>query len=298
MLCGERLKVDEPLAPHVSFQIGGPADLFVTADSVEFLCELISAAREFGLPWLVLGRGSNVLISDRGVRGLVIRVQASAMQIDRETGSVFAEAGVRLASLAVATATEGLTGLEFGVGIPGSIGGAVVMNAGAQGSCIGDILVTATVLGPDGQVRRLLKDQLELGYRTSRFQRSREEVVLAADFRLRHDDPTAPLERIRTHRKRRQDTQPTDPGAGSIFKNPPGAAAGYLVDRAGLRGTRIGGAVVSPKHANFLVNAGGATAADVLALIRLVRSEVERQFGVRLELEVRLVGDWGDEELP
>lgn len=298
-VCGERLKPNEPLGRHLSFQLGGPADYFVAADSIELLQAVIAAAREDGLPWLVLGRGSNVLVSDRGVRGLVVRIQASQQRID-EDGAVYAEAGARLANLAVATATRGLAGLEWGVGVPGSIGGAVVMNAGAHGGCIQDSLVTATVLRSDGQVVTIPNAELGFGYRHSRFHEpdGKPDVVLAADFRLRREDPAATLERLRSYRKHRQDTQPTDPGAGSIFKNPPGTASGYLIDRAGLKGTRIGGAVVSPKHGNFIVNDGGATAADVLALMRLVQAEVERQFGIRLVREVELVGDWDATDLP
>jgi UDP-N-acetylmuramate dehydrogenase len=293
-LLGARLRRDVSLAPLTSWQVGGPADFFVVATSTQALVEIVAAAQRDGIPWLVLGRGSNVLVADAGVRGLVIRVQSDSSRIDAATGAVTADAGVRLASLAVATASSGLAGLEFGVGIPGSIGGAVVMNAGAQGGCIADTLASAVVLSPDGELVDMSRDSLALGYRTSRFRTTRREVVLAATFSLAHGDPAASLALIAEYRKRRRDTQPTDASAGSVFRNPPGASAGLLLDRAGLKGTRIGGVMVSPKHANFFVNVGGATSSDVVALIALARETVERVDGVRLETEVDFIGEWPD----
>jgi len=291
-LLGDRLRRAVPLGPLTSWLVGGPADYLAVAESTASLVEIIAAARTDGLPWLILGRGSNVLVADAGVRGLVIRVQSSATQIDAETGAVDADAGVRLASLAVATAQVGLSGLEFGVGIPGSIGGAVVMNAGAHGGCIADTIVSATVLLPDGSVTELGRADLALGYRESRFRRNRSEVVLGARFGLARREPAQCLATIAEYRQRRRQSQPTDASAGSVFRNPPGTAAGLLLDRAGLKGARIGGAMVSTKHANFFVNAGGATAADVAALIALARERVESAYGIRLEPEVELVGDW------
>ena len=293
---GERLKRGEPIGSHVTYQIGGPADLMVLADRADVAVEAISAARELGVPLLVLSRGSNVLVSDRGFRGLVVKLALADQLIDEETGEVYAEAGVRLSSLALATATLGLAGLEFAIGIPGAVGGAVVMNAGCHGNSISDTIVAARVLFPDGQVRRLAAPDLELGYRESRFQRNPDEIVLAAEFRLAHGDAAALLARAESLKQYRRDTQPIEPSCGSVFMRNPVAPPGKLIQQAGLKGTRIGGIMVSPKHANFLVNVGGGTATEVVALMRLVRDEVERVTGVRLEPEVRLVGDWRDGE--
>ncbi|MBI2942104.1 MAG: UDP-N-acetylmuramate dehydrogenase [Chloroflexi bacterium] len=291
-VAGDRLRLDEPLADHTSFRIGGPADYFVLADRVPLLVDLVRAANADGVPWLILGRGSNVLVSDRGVRGLVIRNQADGLSIDRQTGLVRAESGLRLASLATQTARAGLTGLEFGIGIPGSVGGAVVMNAGAHGASFGDHLIAVEALTAAGEVARLRREELALGYRTSRFHHDRKAVVLGAELQLPEVEPRVALEQIARFRQRRHETQPTDPGAGSIFKNPPGDAAGRLIDVAGLKGRGHGGAVVSPKHGNFIVNVGGATAADVLALAEVARVTVAERFGVTLELEVERVGEW------
>ena len=293
---GERLKRDEPIGAHVTYQIGGPADLMVLADTADVAVEAIAAARELDVPLLVLSRGSNVLVSDRGFRGLVVRLGLNEQRMDLETGEVYAEAGVRMSSLAHATASAGLAGLEFAIGIPGAVGGAVVMNAGCHGNSISDTIVAARVLFPDGLVRRLGASELELGYRESRFHHNPDEIVLAAEFRLTHGDAAALLARAEELKKYRRDTQPAEPSCGSVFMRNPVAPPGKLIQQAGLKGTRIGGIMVSPKHANFLVNVGGGTAAEVIALMRLVRDEVERVTGVRLQPEVKLVGEWREGE--
>jgi UDP-N-acetylmuramate dehydrogenase len=291
-LLGARLRRDVALAPWTSWQVGGPADYFAVAESTRDLIDIVAAARGDCIPWLVLGRGSNVLVADIGVRGLVIRIQSDHSSVEPVTGAASADSGVRLSSLAVATAQAGLSGLEFGVGIPGSVGGAVVMNAGAHGSTVSSTLVSAAILLPDGSVVELPQQALRFGYRTSRLRTNRSEVVLSARFALARVEPSTALALIGDYRRRRRDTQPTDASAGSVFRNPHGTSAGLLLDQAGLKGTRVGGAAISDKHANFFVNAGGAKAADVADLICLARDTVARVHGVRLETEVDFVGEW------
>ncbi|HVC34701.1 MAG TPA: UDP-N-acetylmuramate dehydrogenase [Chloroflexota bacterium] len=286
---GDKLRVDEPLAKHTSFLIGGPADLFVSARTKEDIVDAIVRAAAAGLPWLILGRGSNVLIDERGVRGLVIRNDASGFSFDDGSDIVRCDSGARLPSVGAQTARAGLTGLEWAVGIPGSVGGGVVMNAGAHGGCIADALVSAEIL-EDGARTVCPVGAFEHSYRVSRLQRERQLVVLGAEFRLERCAPSEALARVQSYRRHRQETQPTDPGAGSIFRNPPGHSAGALIDRAGLKGTRHGGAIISPRHGNFIVNAGAASSSDVRALVDLARETVARQFGICLELEVELIG--------
>lgn len=289
---GSSLRLGEPLAPYTSFRIGGAADLFLSARGRDDLVDAIAAAEAAGLPWLVLGRGSNVLIDDQGVRGLVIRNDAVDFTIDRETGLVRCDSGARLPSIGAQTAQAGLAGFEWAVGIPGSVGGGVVMNAGAHGGCIADVLANAEILDRGRRVT-LPASALEHGYRSSRFQRERQLIVLGAEFHLTPSSPAEVLARLRAHRQHRQQTQPTDPGAGSIFRNPPGFSAGALIDQAGLKGSRHGGALISPKHGNFIVNAGGASAADVRALVELARETVLVRFGIRLQTEVEFIGPTG-----
>lgn len=289
---GDALRRNEPLGQHTSFRIGGPADLFLSARTREDIVDAIIAASTDGLPWLVLGRGSNVLIDERGVRGLVIRNDASAFTIDRDSGLVRCDSGARLPSVGAQTAKAGLSGLEWAVGIPGSVGGGVVMNAGAHGGCVADVLLSAEVF-TDGHRVIYPAREFEHSYRTSRLQRERQIIVLGAEFSLVVGSSTESLVRVQTYRLHRHETQPTDPGAGSIFRNPPGHSAGALIDQAGLKGTRQGGALISPKHGNFIVNVGGATSADVRALIGLAREAVARRFGIELVTEVEMIGPLG-----
>lgn len=289
---GERLRRGVALADQTSFRIGGPADLFISAKSRDDVSDAVELARAAGLPWLVLGRGSNVLVDDRGVRGLVVRNDSGDLVVDPASGRVTADSGVRMPTAGAQTAKAGRTGLEFAVGIPGSIGGGVVMNAGAHGGCIADVLVAAEVLA-DGRRQVWPAASFEHGYRTSRLQRERDVIVLGAEFQLAPCPPAEALARIQAHRQHRRETQPTDPGAGSIFRNPPDISSGALVERAGLKGTQRGGAMISPKHGNFIVNVGGASSADVLALIELACEAVLRRFGILLHPEVELLGPEG-----
>jgi UDP-N-acetylmuramate dehydrogenase len=292
-----RLKLDEPLAQYTTLRVGGPADFLAVAQKRDEVVELVRAAQRLGLPWRMIGRGSNLLVADAGARGLVIRNTANEVRVlpgeIPEHQVVRADAGVSCANLASRSAKLGLAGLEFAVAIPGTIGGAVVQDAGAHGTEMRDVLVAVEYLDRDGEVRTAPAAELELAYRFSRFKRPpRGQAVLRADLRLTRSTPeqvTRLIDEIRTWRAA---SQPTEPSAGSIFTNPPGDYAGRLIEQVGLKGRQLGQAQISPKHANFIVNLGGASAADVRGLIELAREEVRRQFGVDLEQEVEAFGDW------
>jgi len=291
---GAAVRANEPLAAHTTFRIGGPADFFAEVKTLDDLIELVRRARQQRVPFFVLGNGSNVLVSDLGFRGLVIEnhcAQVSLQALDAMHARVRVESGAVLPGLANRLARQGWAGLEWAIGVPGTIGGAIVGNAGAHGACIADNLIGVTILDAESVIRELPKTELAFAYRTSRFKRARDEVILRAEIELERDEPDACIARMQAYVEQRRRTQPTEPSVGSIFKNPPGDFAGRLIDAAGLKGTRVGGVEVSPVHANFFVNRGGATASEVLQLIEIVRTRVRAQFGVELALEIQVVGD-------
>ena len=292
---GDKMRQNEPMSLHTSFRIGGPADLYAVATSALELVELVSLAREHDVPYLIIGRGTNVLVADVGIRGLVIENGGQEIWFE-DDAVLYAESGALLGDLARESARRGLGGLEWAVGIPGSVGGAIVGNAGAYGSYIGDVTRKATVLTPDGTVRTLSATEIGFGYRTSRFKgqagKGEQEIILSAEFALRPEPVQSLAEKMADYTRRREASQPTEPSAGSVFKRTKQYPAGFLIEQAGLKGTRIGGAQISPKHANFIVNLGQARAADVKALIDLAREQVRERFGVELELEIELVGEW------
>nr|ALG05240.1 hypothetical protein 5E7_019 [uncultured bacterium 5E7] len=281
------LQADYPLAKLTSFKVGGPADYFASAKSEAEMARLVRGAWELGLPVFVMGNGSNILLSDKGIRGLVIRNMCANVSY-AETGDrleIAAESGAMLPRVGHEAIKRRFYDLVYATGIPGTVGGAVMSNAGAYGWCMADSLSWVKFLARDGAIQTLPAEQCELRYRHSRF-KDTGEVVLAAGFTLSQRQETAKAAEL--NRKRR-DSQPlTLPNAGSMFKNPPGAAAGALIEQAGLKGRRIGSAQISDKHANFIVNLGGARAADVRALIELAQATVKEP----LELEVQLAGDW------
>ncbi|MBC7225915.1 MAG: UDP-N-acetylmuramate dehydrogenase [Thermoflexales bacterium] len=294
---GERARREEPLASYTAMRVGGPADLLVVCRTTEEVVEAVERARAAGVPWRVLGGGCNVLVSDAGVRGLVVVNRADRTRIEAD-GTVWAEAGAPMAALARETAARGLAGLEWAAGLPGTVGGAVVGNAGAFGGDVASVLRSVTLLERDGSIAERPADWMAFAYRESRIKRlppQERPVVLAATFCLTPGDSAvlaARVEEILTWRRTRH---PSGATMGSTFKNPPGNHAGRLIEAAGLKGYRIGGAMVSELHANFLINTGSATAADVRALIRHIQAEVERQFGIRLEPEVEFIG-WDADE--
>ena len=295
---------DEPMAHHTAMRVGGPADLLIVCESVGEVARAVQVARVAGVGWRVLGGGCNVLAADSGVRGLVIVNRAARIEFglatERGSEAARAEAGAQFTVLARETVGRGLAGLEWGSGLPGTVGGAVVGNAGAFDGNVAGVLDSATVLGPDGEVVERPADWFGFDYRSSRIKKQeaggREQeaggcVLLAATFGLHRGDPESLAARADEILEWRRTRHPYGATMGSTFKNPPDSHAGYLIEQAGLRGYRVGGAQIAELHGNFFMNTGGATAADVLALIEHARAEVKRQFGIEMELEIELV-DW------
>ncbi len=282
------LRENEPMKPHCSFRIGGPAEIFAEPGSEAELCALWRFLHVAGTPVTVIGNGTNLLVHDEGVRGVVVHLGERFARIDRTDGGLRAAAGVTLARLANAAKEYGLSGLEFAHGIPGSLGGAVMMNAGAYGGEMKDVVASVRYLDHGGEVRETAEPGFS--YRRSRFADS-GELILGAALRLAPDDPAAIRARMMERGARRSASQPLDrPSAGSTFKRPATGYAAALIEQAGLKGFAIGGAQVSEKHAGFVVNTGGATCDDILTLIRLVRDTVLEKTGVLLEPEVRMLG--------
>jgi len=279
----------EPMSRHTSFRVGGPADLYVRPADFPSLEAARAILAEAGLPVLVMGLGTNLLVRDGGIRGAVVSTaRLSGWRVDGTR--MLAQSGSPLAALAREAARQGLSGLEFAAGIPGTLGGAVVMNAGAHGMCMADVVERVTVQGRGGRAV-LQRDELEFTYRSSSL-RGRDLVVVEAVLNLRPSSGAEVRQRMQALLEVRRRTQPRGlPSAGSFFRNPPGVAAGFLIEQAGCKGMRVGGAEVSPVHANFLVNLGGATAADILALAARVRERVAERFGLWLEPEVEIVGE-------
>ena len=283
---------DEPMSRHTSFRIGGPADAFASPADADQLRKLIAFCREEEVPFEVIGNGTNLLVGDRGYRGLIISLYGSMGGITAEGCRLRAGAGAMLAAAAREAVNRSLSGLEFGSGIPGTVGGAVFMNAGAYDGEMKDVTEQVTLMDQDGTIRTLPGTQMEFGYRTSLAQTQRC-FVLEAVLRLEEGNREAIRERIEELRKMRTAKQPLElPSAGSTFKRPKGWFAGKLIMDSGLRGYRVGGAQVSEKHCGFIVNTGGATAADVRALMDHVRRTVMERFGVELEPEVRMLGEF------
>ena len=283
---------------HTSFEIGGPAEMFCLPSSQADMIELLRFANRHSLPWMIIGKGSNLLVSDKGIRGMVIATQGyTKISVDENYVSAFC--GVSLRELSEFCRDKGLAGLEFASGIPGSVGGAGFMNAGAYGSEIKDTLYCSKALDPtpkgldaSNPIIHLKSDEHHFAYRFSSFQSS-GLIHLSSVFKLKYDDPEAIASRMTDLEAQRWSKQPMElPSAGSVFKRPEGHFTGKLIDDCGLRGFQIGGARISDKHCGFIVNAGNACAADVEALISHVRSVVKARFGVELQPEIRKVGDW------
>ena len=287
----------EPLSRFTTMRVGGPADLFAEVHNLFELRAIVRFARTRGVPLFLLGRGSDVVISDRGIPGLVVLVRAQGERIEGDL--LIADAGLPMAKAATLTREAGLSGLEFGLAIPGTVGGALWANAGAHGTQVADVLVSATVIGADGAETTLDSGGLGLAYRDSLLKQApdgRPDVVTSATFRLQPADPVVIAERLDDIRRWRQAHQPLGmPSAGSVFRNPPGPdSAGRIIEELGLKGRRVGGASVSEKHANFIVNDQAATAADVRGLADEVRSTVRRERGIELLPEIVFAGDWWD----
>lgn len=290
-VCPGGVRVSEPLARHVSFRIGGPADILLLPRTLGDLEATVAWLYREGVPFIVLGRGSNVLIADRGVRGIVLKTGRGQEGMRYDGARIAAECGTSLPHLSRKASTRGLAGLEFAAGIPGSVGGAVVMNAGAHGSSMADITEQVRALTPTGEVR-WSASELAFGYRQSRLQRE-PGVVLDAILALRPGDPRETVARLERWLGTRSETQPLGPpSSGCIFRNPEGDHAGRLIDAAGAKGLRVGGAIVSDLHANYILNAGAATAADVIALMGQVRARVRERCGQDLLAEIKMIGEF------
>ncbi len=286
------LQADVPLAPLTTLRVGGPADRLAAPDTVDELVALLLAAREAGTGVFMLGKGSDLVVADAGIRGLVIRARADAVTIDGTR--VRAEAGTAMASLARRCARQGLAGFDWAISIPGTFGGAIWANAGAHGGEMAEVLREVEVLDlTDGERRTVAAADCAFSYRDSRFKHG-DDVVLSGLMELDHGEPDAVIALIEEHQAHRQQTQPlADQNAGSVFRNPPGDHAGRLIEAAGLKGHRIGSAQVSTLHANFIVTDRGAgRAADVRALGDHVRATVAERLGVELAYEIEFVGDW------
>ncbi len=286
----DQVLTEELMSRHTTFRIGGAADYFCLPKTREQLYGTITACREAGESYYILGNGSNVLVSDEGYHGVVIQLFQNMNEIRIEGNRVYAQAGALLSRLAHQAGRTGLAGMEFASGIPGTLGGALVMNAGAYGGEMRDVVREALVMTEQGEVLQLSGDELELGYRTSVIAK-KNYIVLEAVLELEPGNIEAIEARMAELKEARTGRQPLEyPSAGSTFKRPEGYFAGKLIMDAGLRGFRIGGAQVSEKHCGFLINTGGATAEDVMSLIAHVQTEVKRRFGVDLEMEVKTLG--------
>ena len=283
-------KFGEPLKRYTAWKIGGPADALLEPGSAQEVIEAVDKAHEHGVPVTVLGGGTNVLVRDGGIRGLTIRLAKSLREVEIEGERVSAEAGVLYPALANATAARGLRGLEFATGIPGTVGGAVYMNAGAYEGETKEVLRWADVYR-DGEVARMSNEDLELSYRRSILHDHPDWVVLRAGYSLAPGDPQELKARIKEFRAQRMNGSPNRPSCGSTFKRPPGDFPGRVIEAAGLKGTRIGQIEVSPVHANYFVNLGGGTAGEAIELMALVRERVSERLGIELEPEVRVIGE-------
>lgn len=280
---------NEPLANHTTLKVGGPATIFVEPSSIESLEKTMQAIREHQVNWRVIGRGSNLLVSDEGIDGVVIKLGTGLSHLQINETVVRVGAGHSIISLAMQMSKHGLSGLEFAAGIPGSVGGAVYMNAGAHGADISRILTKAHVLFSDGTMRWLSKDEMDFSYRTSILQKKRG-IVLEAAFQLEKGDKEKSGALMKSNKAYRKETQPWDaPCAGSVFRNPLPNYAGKLIEDAGLKGFSIGGAQVSTKHGNFIINKGNATATDVLQLIDAIKQKILIEYHIRLETEIEII---------
>ena len=287
----DRIYIDEPMSCHTTFRVGGMADFFVTPKNANEVKDAIEICREEGMPYYIIGNGSNLLVSDQGYRGVIIQLYKEMSQVEVEGNVIRAQAGASLARIAGAALEAGLTGFEFAAGIPGTLGGACVMNAGAYGGEMKDVLVRVTVLTGEGEIIELGRNELELGYRTSVIAK-KGYIVLGAVMKLEHGDAVNIKAYMDELKEKRVTKQPLEyPSAGSTFKRPEGHFAGKLIEDAGLRGFQVGGAQVSEKHCGFVINRDHATAADIMELMRQVQMRVKENSGVDLEPEVKRLGD-------
>jgi len=284
----DRIKVNEPMSEYTSFKIGGPADFLYVADQKEDIIKAVRVAHEANLDYFILGNGSNLLVSDKGIRGMVVKIENVKCKI--ENVKLVVGAGVLLAEVVRQAVDAGLTGLEFAIGIPGSFGGAVAGNAGAWQQAIGDKITRVHVLSAEVEDKWVDKSECGFDYRQSRFKMC-GEIILEAELELEIGEVREIREKMKDYFEKRS-AQPKEPSAGSVFINPKPQAAGTLIDSCGLKGYRIGGAQISPLHANFIVNTGNATCQDVLELIAIAKEKVREKYGIVLIEEVKIIGEY------
>jgi len=302
-LFGSCVRFDEPMSRHTYFRVGGPAEAFIAPESIEQLAKIISWSRDNGIPHIVIGNGSNLLVKDNGIPGIVILLTKCLNKIvfsgkGTDPVLVTAMAGVSTQALCSFAIREGLSGMNFAIGIPGTVGGAIMMNAGTSYGSVSDILDSVNVMISSGALLKIPKDEMAFSYRKLSWninltdQHEGEPIIIDGCFRLCRSDPALLKKEAGRILKKRRENQPAEmPSAGSFFKNPPaGKTAGQFIDMAGLKGTRIGGAEISAKHANFIVNTGKASASDILELMQLVQKKVFDRFNINLEPEVKIVG--------
>lgn len=288
----EKIKIKEPMKNHTTFRVGGPADFFVTPETPEEVKRVIDLCTDVGVSYFVLGNGSNLLVSDQGYRGVVVQIFKEMNRICSEGDVINAQAGALLSAIAARALENGLTGFEYASGIPGTLGGACVMNAGAYGGEMKNVLKSVKVLTPEGEICQIPGEELEMGYRTSLIAR-KGYIVLEAELQLKKGDKAVIRAQMEELKEKRISKQPLEyPSAGSTFKRPEGYFAGKLIQDAGLRGFQIGGAQVSEKHCGFIINKENATASDIAELMRQVSKKVEETFGVKLEPEVKRLGEF------
>ncbi|AGK52987.1 UDP-N-acetylmuramate dehydrogenase [Bacillus sp. 1NLA3E] len=286
-----KVKENEPLANHTTIKIGGPAEIFIEPSSIENLQKTMELIRKYNVTWRAIGRGSNMLVSDLGIEGVVIKLGSGLDHLVQNGNEVKVGGGYSLISLATLISKKGLSGLEFAGGIPGSVGGAVYMNAGAHNRDISKILTKAHILFPDGTIEWLSNQEMEFSYRTSVLQKKRPGIIVEAVFKLEPGDKDVIVAEMIKNKDYRRHTQPWNfPCAGSIFRNPLPNYAGKLIESAGLKGYSIGGAKISEMHGNFIVNNGDATAHDVLSLIQYIKNEIKNLYDVSMETEVEIIG--------
>lgn len=282
---------DEPMKKHTSFKIGGNADVYISAESVDEIKNVISYCRENSVPYMIMGNGSNMLVGDKGIRGVVIQIGKNMRDCHADGDTVYAEAGILMSRLSSFILDNSLEGFEALSGIPGTLGGGIYMNAGAYGSELKDVIESVTYIDENGEIKTSKNDELDFSYRHSMFE-TRKYIILSCVIKLKKGSYDEIKARMNDFNKRRSDKQPISmPSAGSTFKRPEGYFAGKLIQDSGLSGFSVGGAQVSEKHSGFVVNKGDATAQDVLDLIKHIQKTVKEKFGVSLEPEVRLIGE-------
>ncbi|HEX3012396.1 MAG TPA: UDP-N-acetylmuramate dehydrogenase [Syntrophomonadaceae bacterium] len=285
------MKFNEPMKEHTTFKIGGPVDVMVMPKSIEELQTIITTCASKHFPYIVFGLGSNILVRDKGYRGIAIKLGNSLKTIQITDNQIYCEAGIRLSELSRKSADSGLSGLEFAEGIPGSLGGAIVMNAGAYDGEMKNVITSVQAISPQGEIRTFNSSELEFSYRHSIFQ-ANGFIVVSALMKLKYDSINAIKNKMREFARQRREKQPLEfPSAGSIFRRPEGFYVGPMIEKMGLKGYRIGGAEVSAKHAGFIINIGDAAASDVIQLIKYIQEKALNQYGVNLQPEIVIIGD-------